>query len=71
MNNKIELGYDLMGEKVHIVTTDGKEIKCIVDEFVEGANSDRYPIPYAFIKTMNNQHSFIYADEIESIELLE
>ena len=70
MEKRTNLDYDLMAKKVRIITTEGEEIICIVDEYTSPPNSDRYPIPFVFITTDKGKKSFIYEDEIESIEII-
>lgn len=71
MGKRTNLDFDLMGEKVRIIEKNGEEIICIVDEYTSPANSDRYPIPFVFITTEKGKKSFIYEDEIESIEIID
>lgn len=71
MEKRIKLDFDLIGKKVKIITVEGKETICIVTEYTSPSNSDRYPIPFVFIITDEGRHSFIYEDEIESIEILD
>ena len=67
MDNNITLDIDLMGKKARIIGKNGKEYTCIIDEVIEGDNSDRDGVPFAFL----DNNTFIYADEIESIEILD
>ena len=71
MEKRTKLDFDLMGEKVRIICKSGEEIICIVDEYTESGNSDRYPIPFVFIITEEGRNTFIYEDEIESIEIMD
>ena len=71
MEKRTKLDFDLMGKKVRIITDEDKEIICVVDEYTSPSNSDRYPIPFVFITTEEGRKSFIYEDEVKSIEIID